>query len=131
MYRYGSAENDIMVKEWEDNYEPAVLFKQLGWYDRFRTFVHSSRVSGVLYRGVREDVDEFLDYSGNVASWTSNIEVAQNFTSLEEPTILRCHFENVPGIHLKYGVEDEYIIGESVFRQILRQGKMVDVIVIQ
>lgn len=126
---YGCALNDIMVFKWEEYFEPSVLFKQHGWYERFSNFVHSSTVSGLLYRGVRDDVDEFLDYSNNVSSWTSDINIALNFTSLEEPTILRCTFENAPGVHLKYGSEDEYVIGESVFRQVIRIGKFVDVVV--
>jgi hypothetical protein len=125
---YGSCLYDLLVCEWQTNFEPISLIKKSGYYPTFRSLVHSSRVSGTLYRGVKTEVESCLDYSSGVASWTKDLEVALNFTLLEEPIILRCHFDNVPGLDLGQGEESEIIIGEMKFQQVGRDGKFVDVV---
>jgi hypothetical protein len=125
---FGYGIYDLLVFEWVQYHEPAQLFKEEGHYDMFRDFIHSTRVSGLMYRGVQTDVSNILDYSCNVASWTEDVNVALNFTDPINPIVLRCQFDNVPGVVLGIGHEHEVIIGEMKYRQIGRTGQFVDVI---
>ena len=125
---YGTYTNDIIVRQWTELYEPwEWISKCETLCEHFEKFIdeYKTEYKGILYRGTDYDKyknlnkEDIIDYSARYTSWTTNIEIANNFTNPEFPIILVFN-GNVAGLHINHHEDSddtyEWIIPPHKFK---------------
>ncbi len=128
---YGSVENDIMVQQWDEFFDPAIEFKKEGIYEKFKNLVHSIIVSGTFCREIDEhehfehlQPGDKIDYRSCLTRWKVNVRKYQD----EDPYVLKLTCVNVPGLEVKdMGKVDGIILGECQLTVISRNEKLIEV----
>lgn len=127
---YDSVENDIMVQQWDELFDPAIEFKKEGVYEKFKNLVHSRTVSGTFYRKLDDEHLEHLqpgdmiDYRSRLTSWFVKVHMYDN----EDSYVVKITCENAPGLEvIDMGKISGIILGECQLKVVSRNGKLIEV----
>jgi len=124
--KYGCVCMDMIVLEWQDFDDSVKELKKEKVYHLFNSLVSKNRVSGTLYRGTDWDYlskqkGDIINYKDRLTSWSTDIEIAQNFTTVKNPIILKLVCVNVVGLPMYYSRhEKEIVLGECYLKVINR-----------
>lgn len=96
-------------------HDPVKVLKEKEMYYLLNSLVNNNIISGKLYRGTdweyqKLEKGDIIDYSDRLSSWSMDKSVAENFTTDENPIILKLKCKNVPGIPIFYSRREKEII---------------------
>lgn len=137
--RYGCVCMDCIVLAWMDFVNPVKELKKEGVYDLFSSLVNKNTFSGVLYRGtdynITGNVGDVINYSNRLTSWSTEEEVALDFTTEENPIILKLSCKDVVGLPIYYSRDEkEVVLGECILKIVDKKvvrGKVVLEVVVE
>jgi hypothetical protein len=121
---YGSVKNDMLVRHWDEFFDPVTEFKKEGVYQDIKKLVHSRKVSGTFYLELAENEHyehlqpgDKVDNRSRLTRWFVNLRGYDGY-------ILKLICNDVPGLKIE---DDGIILGECQLTVISRTDKLIEV----